>query len=203
MSFPVEGLAPPGPPVVAPFQELPGGRTESIEGRAEAGSLPDQGPLQGTGETRSRADHPRFHPLPKGPPEETGRLIFRGFPEIGVDARLHRPLSKQVRAEGVDGGDAGLLQPRHRPLQIPDPGRIRGLPPGPVQRLSQTQLQLAGRLPGEGDGGDPVDAGPAARQDGHQAPDQLGGLARARRRLHQKARVQGIADGPASGGIGS
>ena len=66
----------------------------------------------------------------------------------------------------------------------------------------RTQLQLAGRFPGEGDGGDPADAGPAARQDGHQAPHQLGGLARARRRLHQKAHVQGISDGAASGGIG-
>ena len=200
--FPVEALSSPGTPVVAPFHEFPGGRAEPIQRRAEVGSLRDQGPLEGPGQTRRRVGQPCFHPLPKGPPEEAGRLILREFPEIGVDAGLHRPLSKQVRAEGVDGGDAGLLQPRHRPLQIPDLHRIRGLPPSSVQSVPQTQLQFAGRLAGEGDGGDPVDACAAAGQDGHQAPDQLAGLARARRRLHQKADVQGVSDGQPPGGIG-
>jgi hypothetical protein len=131
------------------------------------------------------------HPLGSG---------FRQDIEERIDACFHRPLAEEIGAESVDGADVRLLQARERSVQPDAHGRSRGsLRANMVEVLAQPQLQLPRGLLSERHRHDLADRRTAFCEHPDDAPDERGGLARARGgfnderlvecRLDQRARV--------------
>ena len=90
----------------------------------------------------------------------------------------------------MDGRDLGALE------HLEGPGAAmalrlgaRGVGPHPLQALPEPELESGGRVFGEGDGGDLLETGMAARDEPLHAVHEQGGLARARSRLEHQARA--------------
>ena len=110
--------------------------------------------------------------------EEAFRLRVRQHREGGIDARFHRPLAQELRAEAVDGRDVRLFEVMHGGVQsLPGFGRRRRPGPGTLQLFAQPQLEFAGRLLAERDSDDLADGGPLVLDQRDDAADQLGGFA--------------------------
>ena len=108
-----------------------------------------------------------------------------------VDQRLHRALVEQLVAEPVDRAHARLFQMGHRFFEACPPcGARGGLLACPLQLHAHAQLQLAGRLLGEGHGDHALDIAAAFGEHRDQPRHQLAGLAGARRRLDDHALVE-------------
>ena len=79
--------------------------------------------------------------------------------EQRIDPRLDRALAQQLGAEPVDRADVRFFEARERLVERDRrTSTFSGVRARRVECLAQTQLQLAGRLLGEGDGDDAVDA---------------------------------------------
>ena len=100
--------------------------------------VPPGQPCERAPQCRRRAVQPLLDPPPENPPEQPARLPLVQLHEIRIDARLHRTLPQQVRAERVDRPDERAVQMlqrlcRRRSAQV-------------LQLLPYPQLHLARRL---------------------------------------------------------
>ena len=140
----------------------------------------------------------RLAPAPEGLPVETRGFDLRKILEGGIDLGLNRAFAQDLSAEGVNGANArlfqaceGLLEIPHFEFPIPSLRRYASLRPklsqGPVQLLSQAQLQFAGGLAREGDGHHTLDGGESLPEHRHHPVHQLRRFARAGCRLDNQA----------------
>ena len=109
--------------------------------------------------------------------------------EAGHHPALERPLLKDGRTESVDRGDLGSLQHLEGGrAAIALAGGHASIGTRPLEALAQAQLHGGGRVLGEGDGRDLVEACVAAADEPLDAVHKEGRLARARPRLQHQAR---------------
>ena len=198
----IERLPAPGRGVVAPIHQLLAGVLERLHRRTLGlRAAPRLAPRQ----PRQRAPQ-RFGPrvqLPLKPqiegsaPQAVGFRLGELF-EVRIDARFHRTLAQDLRAEAVDGADGRFFQTLQRVFEVVALLRIGTRGARFVEFLAQPDLQLAGRFVGEGHGHNLVHRC-AGGQHAHDAPDQLGGLARAGGSFHDQALAEGVADALARG----
>ena len=134
-----------------------------------------------------------LEPYVEGAAINPGRFRLSQFFEGRVDARFHRPLAQDLRAETVDRSDGRFFQPLQRVFQVRTL-RVAGARGARfVQFLAQTDLQFAGGFMRESDGHDLLHRS-AGRQHPHNALDQFRSLARARRSLHNETLPERSAD---------
>ena len=146
---------------VAPLRQLPGGAPQPIDRRV----LPRRrrrSPARLDGAARGAR-------LPADPAscawiQRAERLVEQPLGlrlgqdgEQRIDARFDRPLAQQLGAEAVDGADVRFFERLQRLVRARSRSALRRLRPRDVERLAQPQLQLAGRLLGEGHRDDVVD----------------------------------------------
>ncbi len=192
--------------MIAPFEQRLAGAAQPFHRAVlvDVGAeIPTRGPSQGPPHALARIAQLLLQPGLERQVVETRRLVLREDLKLRVDTRLDRPLAQQVGAEPVDGADTRLFQV---PQGLLEPvASVAGLALSRgFELFAQAQFQLAGRLLGERHGDDLVDggAGVPGREHVDDARDQLGGLARAGRRLDDVGVRQVGPDAIAVGGIG-
>ena len=170
---------------VAPLRELPGRPAQPIDRTIVVRRRRDRRSARRTPSGGSRAA-----PAASGRTlvEEARRGGLGQHLEERIDAGFDRPLAQQVGAEAVDGADVRLLETGQRVdrAACASPERGRGAARA-IEPLAQPQLQLAGGLLGERHRDDLSDRRPAFGEDRDDPPDQLGRLARCRRRPRRSA----------------
>ena len=191
----VERIAPPGRLEIPVFDEPARGvaklaaRTQRIETARRA--------PQHTPHAFRRILQHALEPLVEAAVDQSGLLVGRHLEEW-VDAGLHRSFVQQVGAEGVKRRNTSNLELSERRIEASDLRAVgegsRSLGPRALDLRPQTQLHLARRLVGEGDGHDAIERAEAAAQNRDDPAHEFGGLTRARRGFHEERGVEILAN---------
>ena len=165
----IERVAPPRAAEVAPFGQLARGAPQPIDRgavgrRVAAVRRPDAAPER-TPHTLGRILEPLVQPAAERVGEQPLGARLGQHVEQRIHPRFHRTLAQEVGAEAVDRADVRFLEALDRIRQVRAWTCGIGCPLARrFQLLPDAQLQLAGRLLGEGHGDDLIDARPAARR---------------------------------------
>jgi hypothetical protein len=174
---------------IALLQEHPG---QPPEGRAlapAAQGLEGHPEIQGLEKHVVPVSEALAQPLLPGPGEEDVGLRLVGHPEPGDDSAIEGPLLQDGRAQGVDGRNVGPLQDLEGGAgTLPLLGLEGGVDPVRLEPLAEAQLHGRGRVLGEGHRRDLVEASRPGADQGIDAVDEEGGLARSGAGLDHQAR---------------
>jgi hypothetical protein len=191
----IERLASPCGREVAPLHQLEPGAAQALHrpvfvgvARPECAAATTQRTPDAFGRLFQLALEPSVERLR----EQPLRLTFGEDAEQRIHAGLDRTLTKEVGAEAVDGADVRLLEVLHRGIEACSGGGVARRSSSDLETLAKAQLQLAGRLLGEGHRDNLAHFGTARLDDAHDALDERGGLARPRRRFDDERFVDRI-----------
>ena len=192
----VEWIPPPRRVEIAPLGQLAAGAPQPLDralGAVAAVARPDA-PAERTADAFGWMFELFAEPAIERLLEQRVGLRLGQDHEERIDAGFDRTLAEQISAETVDRADVRFFEPLDRVGKI-RPHAFVFRPMAPLlQLLTQTQLQLARRLFGEGDGDDLIDPCAAAGEHLEHALDQLGRLPRSGRRFDDDRIVETCAD---------